>query len=91
MAKKTSAAESYGPYYETYIKFDRAGVEWEQEVPTYREVSTSYGIFGVPKGMKMTFKADKDGVMVPVHKETTAKIRKPKKVEAAKSTTDTEE
>lgn len=89
MAKKKATGQSWGPYYETYIKFDHDGVEWEQEVPCYREVATSLGTFGIPPKYKMTFveAKDKDGEPVTVPEFTlvkTAKARKPKKVETAK-------
>jgi hypothetical protein len=94
MVKKSVSAESYGPYYDTYIKIDREGVEWEQEIPCYREVSTSHGTFGVPKRHKLTFKTEdtKDGpAIVPVYTEVkSSKARKPKTA-AVSTTTDIEE
>ena len=83
MAKKAVTPDSYGPYYDTYIKFDHEGSEYEQEVPVYREISTQYGTFGVPKGHKMTFKENEKGVE-PVYTKTSAKAKKPKKVAEAK-------
>ena len=91
MGKKSVSPESYGPYFDTYIKFDREGVEHEQEIPAYREVSTSHGTFGVPKGHKLTFKTNEKGVEPVYTPVKTAKIRKPKKVEVDKPATDTEE
>ena len=89
MGKKTVTAESYGPYYDTYIKVDRGGVEYEQEVPCYREVSTSHGTFGIPKGHKLTFKENEKGVE-PVYTKTKAKARKPKKTAVPEVEVETE-
>lgn len=85
MAKKKVTDQSWGPYWDTYLKTDHEGVQWEQEVPAYREVATPHGTFGVPAGHKMTFEngVDKDGepVTVAVHTEVkSAKPRKSKKV-----------
>ena len=79
MARKKASGE-WGPFYETYIKKDREGNVFEQEVPVYLEVTTPYGTFGVPKRHKLTFEV-KDDETVPVFTEVkSAKPRKAKKV-----------
>jgi len=87
MAKKKSASgESYGPFYETYIKRDPEGVEWEQEIPAYREVATSHGRFGVKAGHVLTFEdtiINGERVVMPVQTDKKLKAKRPKKVAAA--------
>ena len=72
MAKKKAASDQkWGPFYDTYEKNGKDGWVYEQEKPTYREVNTPHGVFGVPAGQVLTFK-DKtiiDGgeeVVIPV-------------------------
>lgn len=96
MAKKKATAQVWGPYWDTYIKKDHAGVEWEQETPAYREVATPHGTFGVPAGHKMTFveEMNKDNELVTVPKFTevkTAKMKKPKKAGAPEPITAADE
>lgn len=60
MAKtKTTDDTSWGPFYDTYDKNGQDGFIHEQEVPSYREVSTPYGVFGVPAGQVLTFETKK--------------------------------
>lgn len=81
MAKKQVAAQTYGPYFETYIKIDRAtGDEWEQEVPAYREVQTQYGVFGVPAGRTLSFSVvedpEKGPLVTPIYSDKVVKAKK---------------
>jgi hypothetical protein len=86
MAKKRSTEESWGPYYETYIKHDAEGNAFEQEVPCYREVVTPYGTVGVPAKHKLSFDVQDDGEKLKITPKFTrvasAKVKKPAKVGA---------
>lgn len=56
MAKaKSSGDESWGPFSDTYEKNGPDGFIYEQEVASYREVSTPHGVFGVQPGKVLTF------------------------------------
>ncbi len=53
--KKTSGDETWGPFYDTYNKNGKDGFVYEQEVPSYREVNTPHGTFGVQPGFVLSF------------------------------------
>jgi hypothetical protein len=83
--KKSSGDETWGPFYDTYIKGD-----YEQETPAYREVTTPHGTFGIPPGQVLHFEdvADKDDPEVKIPQpvwedDPKAKLKKPKKVGGA--------
>jgi hypothetical protein len=80
--KKTSGDETWGPFYDTYEKNGKDGFIWEQEIPSYREVSTPHGVYGVPAGSILSFEDkeiidDGELVTVPlaVFKQTKASVK----------------
>lgn len=87
--KKTSGDQSWGPFYDTYEKNGQDGFVYEQEVPSYREVSTPHGVFGIPAGKVLTFedKTILDGgeeVVVPspvLKAKKGVKAKEPKKTD----------
>ena len=80
--KKTSGDETWGPFYDTYEKNGKDGFIYEQEIPSYREVSTPHGVYGVPAGSILSFEDkeiidDGEIVVVPsaVFKQTEASVK----------------
>ena len=67
--KKTSGDETWGPFYDTYEKSGKDGFIYEQEVPSYREVNTPHGVYGVKPGMVLSFEDKEiidDGELIKV-------------------------
>ena len=86
--KKAASDESWGPYYDVYEKPGNDGFIYEQEVPSYREVHTPHGTYGVPAGQVLTFK-DKtimDGGEEVVIPDPVLTDKKSAKMKAAKKT-----
>ncbi len=80
--KKTSGDETWGPFYATYEKNGQDGFIYEQDIPSYREVSTPHGTYGVPPGAILSFEDkeivdDGELVVVPsaVFKKTKASVK----------------
>jgi hypothetical protein len=87
--KKTVSDESWGPFFDTYEKNGQDGFIYEQEVPSYREVNTPHGVYGVQPKMVLTFEDKEiidDGELIKVPSpvftlKKSAKIKPPKKTE----------
>ena len=88
--KKSSGDETWGPFYDTYEKPGQDGFIYEQDIPSYREVSTPHGVYGVPAGSILHFEDkeiidDGELVVIPsaVFKKTKAsvKFKEPKKTD----------
>ncbi len=86
--KKTAGDESWGPFYDTYEKNGKDGYIYEQEVPSYREVNTPHGVYGIQPSHVLTFEDkeitdDGELITVPVAVHT---LKKSAKIKPAKKT-----